>query len=59
MSHIMTCGDAPKLHVDRQTWLCQPLPVSTVPNTGRNLSNLTTNLAAVVCVCVCVCVRKI
>ena len=22
-----------------QTWLCQPLPVSTVPNTGRNLSN--------------------
>ena len=21
------------------TWLCQPLPVSTVPNTGRNLSN--------------------
>ena len=39
MSHIMTCGDALKLHVDRQTWLCQPLPVSTVPNTGRNLSN--------------------
>ena len=22
-----------------QTWLCQPLPVSTVPNTGRNVSN--------------------
>ena len=22
-----------------QIWLCQPLPVSTVPNTGRNLSN--------------------
>ena len=22
-----------------QTWLFQPLPVSTVPNTGRNLSN--------------------
>ena len=22
-----------------QTWLCQPLSVSTVPNTGRNLSN--------------------
>ena len=22
-----------------QTWLCQPLPVSTVPNTGRNLSH--------------------
>ena len=22
-----------------QTWLCQPLPVSTVPNTRRNLSN--------------------
>ena len=22
-----------------QTWLCQPSPVSTVPNTGRNLSN--------------------
>ena len=22
-----------------QTWLCQPLPVSTVPTTGRNLSN--------------------
>ena len=22
-----------------QTWLCQPLPVSTVPNTGRNISN--------------------
>ena len=22
-----------------QTWLCQPLPVSTVPNTGWNLSN--------------------
>ena len=22
-----------------QTWLCQPLPVSTVSNTGRNLSN--------------------
>ena len=22
-----------------QTWLCQPLPVSTVPDTGRNLSN--------------------
>ena len=22
-----------------QAWLCQPLPVSTVPNTGRNLSN--------------------
>ena len=22
-----------------QTWLCQPLPVSTVPNSGRNLSN--------------------
>ena len=25
-----------------QTWLCQPLPVSTVPNTGRNLSNIVT-----------------
>ena len=22
-----------------QTWLCQPLPVSTVPNAGRNLPN--------------------
>ena len=22
-----------------QTWLYQPSPVSTVPNTGRNLSN--------------------
>ena len=21
-----------------QTWLCQPLPVSTVPNTGRSLT---------------------
>ena len=25
--------------VHGQTWLFQPLPVSTVPNTGRNLSN--------------------
>ena len=33
MSHLMTCVDA-----RGQTWLCQPLPVSTVPNTGRNLS---------------------
>ena len=34
MSYFMTCGDA-----RGQTWLCQPLPVSTVPNTGRNLYN--------------------
>ncbi len=33
----MTCGDAPIAR--GQTWLCQPLPVSAVPNTGRNLSN--------------------
>ena len=48
MSRLMTCGDA--LHatslayrtppiVCGQTWLYQPSPVSTVPNTGRNLSN--------------------
>ena len=37
MCHVMTCGDAPIAH--GQTWLCQTLPVSTVPNTGRNLSN--------------------
>ena len=34
MSHLMTCGDAPIAR--GQTWLFQPLPVSTVPNTGRN-----------------------
>ena len=34
MSHLMTCGNA-----CGQTWLFQPLTVSTVPNTGRNLSN--------------------
>ena len=33
----MTCGDAPSAR--GQTWLCQPLPVSTVPNTWRNLYN--------------------
>ena len=37
MSHLMTCGDAPIAH--GQTWLFQPLPVSTVPNTGRNQSD--------------------
>ena len=37
MSHLMTCVDA--LNCSGQTWLCLPLPVSTVPNTGRNLSN--------------------
>ena len=26
-------------HRRGQNWLCQPLPVSTVPNTGRNLYN--------------------
>ena len=34
MSHLMM----PQLH-HRQTWLSQPLSVSTVPNTGRNLPN--------------------
>ena len=38
MSHLMTCGDAPNC-----TWtdlaFFQPLPVSTVPNTGRNQSD--------------------
>ena len=34
MSHLMTCVDGP---IERgQTWLYQPLPVSTVPNTGRS-----------------------
>ena len=37
MSHLMTCGDAPQLYVDRPGY--QPSSVSTVPNTGRNLSN--------------------
>ena len=37
MYHLVTCGDA--LIARGQTSLCQPLPVSTVPNTGRNLSN--------------------
>ncbi len=37
MSNLMTCGDAPIAR--GQTWLYQPSPVSTVPNTGRNLSN--------------------
>ena len=37
MSHFITCDDAPNC-----TWaylVIQTLPVSTVPNTGRNLSN--------------------
>ena len=36
MSYLMTCGDAPNC-----TWtdLAVPLPVSTVPNTGRNQSD--------------------
>ena len=38
LSHLMTYSDAPNC-----TWtdlaICQPLPVSTVPNTGRILSN--------------------
>ena len=33
MPRLMTCHDAPKI------WLAQPLPVPTVPKTGRNLSN--------------------
>ena len=37
MSHLMTCVMHPIAR--GQTWLCQPLPVSTVPNTGRNRSN--------------------
>ena len=37
MSHLMACGDAPIAR--GQTWLFQPLPVSTVPNTGRNQSD--------------------
>ena len=37
MSHLMTCG---VVSIARgQTWLFQPLPVSTVPNTRRSLSN--------------------
>ena len=36
MSHLMTCGDAPNAR--GPTWLFQPMPVSTVPNTGRNQS---------------------
>ena len=39
MYHLMTCGDAP--NCTWTDWLCQPLPVSTVPNTGWNLSNST------------------
>ena len=38
MYHLMTCDDAPIAR--GQIWLSQPLPVSTVPNTGRNLSNI-------------------
>ena len=34
MSHLMTCGDAPNC-----TWTDLALPVSTVPNTGRNQSD--------------------
>ena len=37
MSHIMTCGDAPIAR--GRTWLFQPLPVSTVPKTGRYQSD--------------------
>ena len=32
MFHLMTCGDAQIAY--GQTWLSQPLPLSTVPNTG-------------------------
>ena len=38
MSHLMTCGDAPPI-ARGQTWLFQPLAVSTMPNTGRNQSD--------------------
>ena len=37
MSNLMTCDDAP--NCTGMTCLSQPLPVSIVPNTGRNLSN--------------------
>ena len=39
--HLMTCDVVmhPSSIARGQTWLCQPLPVSTVPNTVRNLSN--------------------
>ena len=36
MSHLMTCGDAPKLHVGRNGYP-NPWLGSTVPNTGRSL----------------------
>ena len=39
MSHLMTRGYAPNSIARGQTWLFQPLPVSTVPNTGRNQSD--------------------
>ena len=39
MSHLMTCYVVMPPIAREQTWLGQPLPVSTVPNTGRNLSN--------------------
>ena len=47
MSHLMTCVDAPI--ATGQTCLCQPLSVSTVPNTGRNLSNSISRTRLVVC----------
>ena len=36
MSHLMTCGDAPNC-CTRTDLPMQPLPVTTVPNTGKNL----------------------
>ena len=38
MHHILIGGDA-SIFARGQTWLSQPLPVSTVPNTGRGLFN--------------------
>ena len=38
VSHRITCVDAPI--TSGQSWLCQPLPLSTVPTTGMNLSML-------------------
>ena len=40
LESLLTCGNAPPPPIARgQTWLFQPLSLSTVPNTGRNQSD--------------------